>query len=135
LKSLLIWVYILVLIVTIYFHLFAPQKDRYCYVITITSTSSEGSSARHHFAVIGFGPSSLRFLSICNDKDSTIKGTENGEERIRISTYQKCIPQYMIFDRLKFLFSVLCSLFLYCAGPLIITSYFFDNFTDYFFFW
>jgi len=37
----------------------------------------------------------------------------NKEQRIRISIYQKlCIPQYMISDRLKFLFSVLCFLFL-----------------------
>jgi len=43
----------------------------------------------------------------------TIKGIENREQIMRISTYQKlCIQQYMIFDRLKFLFSVLCSLFL-----------------------
>ena len=41
----------------------------------------------------------------------------NREQRIRISTYQKlCILQYMISDRLKFLFSVLCSF--YCAKPL-----------------
>ena len=40
----------------------------------------------------------------------------NREQRIRISTYQKlCILQYMISDRLKFLFSVLCSF--YCAKP------------------
>ena len=49
-----------------------------------------------------------------------IKGTGNREQRIRISTYQKlCIPcvlQYIISDRLKFLFSVLCSLFLLLYG-------------------
>jgi len=38
---------------------------------------------------------------------------------LRISTYQKlCISQYTIFDRLKFLFSVLCSLFLLMCGTL-----------------
>jgi len=36
-----------------------------------------------------------------------MKGTGNREQKIRISIYQKlCIPQYMISDRLKFLFSV-----------------------------
>jgi len=40
----------------------------------------------------------------------------------RISIYQKlCIPQYIISDRLKFLFSVLYSL--YCAEPLRISTY------------
>jgi len=55
----------------------------------------------------------------------------NREQRIRISTYQKlCISQYMISDRLKFLFlfSVLC--FFYCAEPLSWSEvYSINNFT------
>jgi len=49
----------------------------------------------------------------------TIKGIGNREQRIRISIYQKsCIVEYTISDRLKFLFSVLYSLFLLlCGGP------------------
>ena len=47
----------------------------------------------------------------------TIKGTGNRKQRIRFSIYQKLyIPQYMISDRLKFLFFVSC--FFYCADPL-----------------
>ena len=50
---------------------------------------------------------------VCRNK-GTIKGTGNREQRIRILTYQKLfIPQYMISDRLKFLFSVFYSP--YCA--------------------
>ena len=46
-----------------------------------------------------------------------IKGIENREQRIRISTYQKsCVVEYTVSDRLKFLFSVLCSLFLLLCG-------------------
>ena len=41
----------------------------------------------------------------------------NREQRIRISTYQKsCIMEYTVSDRLKFLFSVLCSSFLLLCG-------------------
>jgi len=47
----------------------------------------------------------------------TIKGTGSREQRIRISPYQKsCIEEYTVSDRLKFLFSVLCSLFLLLCG-------------------
>ena len=47
-----------------------------------------------------------------------IKGTENREQRIRISTYQKsCIVEYTVSDRLKFFFFVPCSF--YCAELLI----------------
>ena len=46
---------------------------------------------------------------------------KNREQRIRISTYQKlCIPQYMISDRLKFLFSVLCSFYCEALRPFYI---------------
>jgi len=50
----------------------------------------------------------------------TIKETGNREQRIRISTYQKsCIEEYIVSDRLKFLFFVLCSLFLVlCGAPI-----------------
>jgi len=50
----------------------------------------------------------------------------NKEQRIRISTYQKLyIPQYMISDRLTFLFSVPCSF--YCAEFLIRGILIFNN--------
>ena len=43
-----------------------------------------------------------RFLGASHNK-------RNREQKIKFSIYQKlCIPQYMISDRLKFLFSVLC---------------------------
>ena len=51
----------------------------------------------------------------------TIKGTGNREQGIRISTYQKlCIPQYMISDKLKFLFFIPSSFD--CAQSLILTD-------------
>ena len=43
------------------------------------------------------------------------------DQKIRIWIYQKlCIPQYVIFDRLKFLFSILCSFIPYYAEPLTV---------------
>ena len=49
----------------------------------------------------------------------TIKETGNREQRIRISTYQKsCIVEYTVSGRLKFLFSILCSLFFLLCGAL-----------------
>jgi len=54
--------------------------------------------------------------NLCKRKElSAIKGTENKEQRIKISTYQKsCIMEYTVSDRLKF--SVLCFLFLLLCG-------------------
>jgi len=54
-------------------------------------------------------------------RGSALKGIENREQRIRISTYQKsCIVEYTVSDRLKFLFSIPCSF--YCAENLIINN-------------
>ena len=69
---------------------------------------------------------SLRLLSfvICSHalpSYPTFLGTphnkRNKEQRIRISTYQKSyIVKYTVSDRLKFLFSILCSLFFLLRG-------------------
>ena len=46
-----------------------------------------------------------------------LRSKRNREQRIRISIYQKlCIPQYIISDKLKFLFSVFCFLFFLLCG-------------------
>jgi len=46
-----------------------------------------------------------------------LEGLHNKKKRIRISIYQKSsIVTYTISDRLKFLFSVLCSVFLLLCG-------------------
>ena len=53
----------------------------------------------------------------CNLSVGIPHNKRNREQRIRISTYQKlCIVEYIISDKLKFLFSVLCSF--YCAESL-----------------